>query len=562
MKILSLSIRNLKGTVLRELIGLGKINWIIGRNESGKSTIKDAITFALYGVIDGTNRIDYAITKDASEVTVVLKFLHNNENTYIVERSKSRTGNSTVLKINGKSVMQEDIDTLMGSVSEFISAFGAGDFMKLENETKRNILLKYFNDKDSGTVYKSIVGDKLALKYPYGNKEEYKTLLKNMDERISRISVEKQFLNQKILEFDTVLKPEVQISIEQFETAYGKYKQYIANRPEPPVQENHDYEKNYEQYEHVIKEHEQQLADMLGDKPLSTQYKVADSHLADIEEKIKKMSANNKCPTCGRAMPKTSVKTIEALQEEAKEYSEQAKKSLKDYDNKVARWNEEVNQLRTLIELRKKELMNLKLSDQNENRDAQDQYRKDLEEFDKSIEQVHEQWRDFESRYNKERNDINAWETHKGEIDKFKEQVGKLNTELLGMNRDELETVVKAHGPMGVEYAMLQQINSSIEAKLPPDIKIVLSEKNKTNDGYKSVFLLTHNGIPYQWCSTGRKVYIDIQLCKLLSADGEYIKSMFIDNAETLTLAMGKLPNNQLFVCMAEDEDFNIQIEN
>ena len=70
MKITKLSIFGLKGTV-EKIFDFKMTNNISGRNESGKTTIKDAITFVLYGKMNSTSQIDSAINNKCKQMKVI-----------------------------------------------------------------------------------------------------------------------------------------------------------------------------------------------------------------------------------------------------------------------------------------------------------------------------------------------------------------------------------------------------------------------------------------------------------------------------------------------------------
>lgn len=97
-------------------------NEITGENGEGKSTIMEAITFALYGVTrTGSPRCDNLILLGESKAEVEVAVLVNGE-THVI--SRARTVKRTDVKLNGKTVNQEAVESLLGvDAQTFLSAF-------------------------------------------------------------------------------------------------------------------------------------------------------------------------------------------------------------------------------------------------------------------------------------------------------------------------------------------------------------------------------------------------------------------------------------------------------
>ena len=153
MFIKQLQIYNLKGTQERTIDFKLKTK-VSGRNGTGKTTIKDAITFLLYGRINGSNQIDGAINKDANYCKIVGHISFNN-NEYVIERTK---GNKSSIKVNGKFQQQVFLDEVFGEFDLFSSAVCIGDFMKFNDTDKRQMLLSITKPVDKYELYKQLTG--------------------------------------------------------------------------------------------------------------------------------------------------------------------------------------------------------------------------------------------------------------------------------------------------------------------------------------------------------------------------------------------------------------------
>lgn len=98
------------------------LNEIIGDNGEGKSTILEAIAFALYGVTrTGSPRCDNLIRLGESKTEVEVTVLTNGE-THVI--SRNRTVKRTDVKLDGKAASQEAVENLLGvDAHTFLSAF-------------------------------------------------------------------------------------------------------------------------------------------------------------------------------------------------------------------------------------------------------------------------------------------------------------------------------------------------------------------------------------------------------------------------------------------------------
>lgn len=93
-------------------IELSRNTSIFGRNGSGKTSMKEAIIYALTGSIYGTPQIDGAIHNGTDYLSVVLELEHDGK-TYILERRRPLDSKSySAIKMNGAEVKQEEITAL------------------------------------------------------------------------------------------------------------------------------------------------------------------------------------------------------------------------------------------------------------------------------------------------------------------------------------------------------------------------------------------------------------------------------------------------------------------
>ena len=128
---------------------------ISGRNGVGKSTIKEAITFVLYGKINNTDRIDEAIRNNANEASVTAVFSVNDKDVIV---SRNRTVRGSELTINGRPAEQADINALFGLYDYFLCSNFIGEFMKFSESERRDILLNLFEPEDRKAIFTKLTG--------------------------------------------------------------------------------------------------------------------------------------------------------------------------------------------------------------------------------------------------------------------------------------------------------------------------------------------------------------------------------------------------------------------
>ena len=234
MKPLFLSIEGLQSFQEKQEIDFEKIGrdglfGIFGPTGSGKSTIIDGMTLALYGNIirfknnSSSEAKDYfdieAINKNSQEAKVNFKFKVG-ENIYRVERSykigkKSgklsktavlfKTENSEEIKIaeNYKEIYKEVKENILGlTLEDFTRSVvlpqgNFSQFLKLTGTEKRDMLERIFNLEKYGDIL-----SKKANAYKYNLESQ----LKNLDIELSAIGFNEEELNKQTEEFKILEK--------------------------------------------------------------------------------------------------------------------------------------------------------------------------------------------------------------------------------------------------------------------------------------------------------------------------------------------------------------------
>jgi len=177
MKFTKLKLFNLKGVTSLDINLTGK-DIVKGRNGFGKSSVLNAIEFAMTGKISASNRIDNYIKKDSTGIEVVLHLVTDTPH-IIVRRSDK------FLTLDGNQVTQEKLESALGFNSlEFVASTFSSYFMKLEEDDKAKLLnvssleqvIKRFIpdckergindlDKSLANITKELINNKKVIEY-------------------------------------------------------------------------------------------------------------------------------------------------------------------------------------------------------------------------------------------------------------------------------------------------------------------------------------------------------------------------------------------------------------
>lgn len=186
-----IKMENFRGYDYKEIDGLGNLVLIEGDNETGKTTIGDAICFALTGCLTtGSNKADKIIKEGKRKAAVEVVFSMGGRE-YTLKRVRTATKSEVYLNDNPLPTTQETINSLfyqgrLELKKWFLSIFSANYFFSLEPREMREVITSVLlppkqeevlarMDEISRQVLSGIqVGD---IDYMLKNyREEYKTL--------------------------------------------------------------------------------------------------------------------------------------------------------------------------------------------------------------------------------------------------------------------------------------------------------------------------------------------------------------------------------------------------
>lgn len=549
-------IHNLK-SIESLTVDLKDRNSISGRNGVGKSTIKEAITFALYGKINNTDRIDEAIRNGQKDAKVTL-ILDKGGKDIIISRSRSTKGST--LEINGRLSEQADINALFGLYDYFVSGNFVGEFMKYSDVEKRQLILNMYEPLDRETIFKKITGED-PLGYDLNNldatEKQIKIDLKTKENSRILLSSQKETLNADLFRLKddlNVLKEKalvdnskrlLELKVKLDEISKSKPDQYSFTAKPADTSE----------VERAISKLTLELMNLK--EPQDPGVEALQMSITSLKGEYNNLKSSTVCPTCKRKYDDLShinSKLVE-IQLSIKGQFEMWKAKKESLDVSIAIYNE------------KKDDINLKLKELSANKEELVMAVEMMQsELDDKFERAISLWNTDTEVLRQELDKLSAlqqeFDVNQIRIDSAKQNISDLEFKIEKMveqikqtDTSVLERVVKAFGPKGIKFQELLSQQKKVNSTLPENLTIEFMRENKTTEGFKPVFNVIMDGVSYPWLSTGMKILADLYLLRLFK--GTFI---VIDNFESYT---GEIPEDledrQMLLLSAIDQDMKVE---
>ncbi len=301
---------------------------ISGPTGSGKTSLYDAITFALFGKASGSSRdqshFRSGFALDSDDTYVELEFMHHDV-IYNVKRSPKyqKTNRKTELPakailtynnqcIEGPKEVTKQIETILGiDVNQFkqIVMIAQGEFTKLIYATseEREKVLRHIFHSESLVKFEMILKDKTRELH-----EEYKRLNQTLTARFSSLSFDEQFMSAHQLFHESY----IQDAIDENKTIYDNIQTY-----------NIQYEQLDSKY---IQDHQRYLLD----KELNERIKEYVLLQDEYKECLKESDYYNQV--------KSDLKYISLVESKNEQFNElqRLKKELSDLNKEIIEYNE------------------------------------------------------------------------------------------------------------------------------------------------------------------------------------------------------------------------------
>lgn len=530
---------------------------ISGRNGVGKSTIKEAITFVLYGKINNTDRIDEAIRNNANEASVTAVFSVNDKDVIV---SRNRTVRGSELTINGRPAEQADINALFGLYDYFLCSNFIGEFMKFSESERRDILLNLFEPEDRKAIFTKLTGQDpsiVNLDDLDSTEKRLRAELRMKESERNLLSSQKETLNAELFrlkdEFNNLTKTEVKDYTNDILTLRNKLS--AIKEAEPKRESFVMGPLDTTEFDEAIREIGVKSFSL--SQPSREEVTALELVLRDKKREYEKLNGSTVCPTCNRPLEDPSHIKIRQteLASEMKRYYDDWKVKSASYESRLKEFENTRNKLaeeRAATEAKRKEVI---MSYEMTNEEMIGKYNSAVLQFKSDINVLEEELAKLSEKQNEYQISVMKYDGLKENIRSLSEKIDSIMLKIKQADTSDLETTLKAFGPKGIKFQEVLSQQERVNSILPKHIVVEFIKENKTNDGFKPTFNVISNGVSYPWLSTGMKMEVDMHLLSLFPGG----KMAVVDNYEAYT---GELPEaikgRQIIAMSATKSDLTI----
>ncbi|MCI8538254.1 MAG: AAA family ATPase [Oscillospiraceae bacterium] len=162
LRVRSLTVRGFKGFSEERSFSFGDMNVITGQNGQGKSSIADAIAFAITGVsFFGGARLDNLYHKNTRDLALELAFADESGAVRIL--SRTRTDSDMDIFLDGRRITQRDLTIMFGERDLFLSMFNPRYFINVLGSKGRELLERYLPEVPRADIMNGLSSHDRAL---------------------------------------------------------------------------------------------------------------------------------------------------------------------------------------------------------------------------------------------------------------------------------------------------------------------------------------------------------------------------------------------------------------
>lgn len=585
----SLTVRGFKGFADETSFTFGGMNTITGHNGQGKTSIADAIAFAITGVpFYGGARLDHLYHQDTRDISIEMEF--TDESGAVRRLARRRVKDSMEITLDGRPATQRDLTIMFGERDLFLSIFNPRYFIDVLGNKGRDLLERYLPEIPHGEIMVALSehnqgilnqqqflsAEALAKKlreeiaqlnrdmiYTQGQKDLQETQAK---ETASQLSAKQEQYQRMKSEADTLearrntgfdgadLK-------EKLAGLYARYEELIREQPAGPeltaevdgqiqtaaqALEQVRARAYQSQYAQAMAETQARI-DTLG-KEVSRQKHIA----AGLQPGIQ-------CPMCKQTVTEATLPQVhreftQSVNELCRQGREQMAQlnELKELDAKALDKFDEFKQADTAkaeaalaeLKLRRAALVEQAQRENTQRQQEIDQLHSDIQNTELDLECGRLLLDEYE-RLNQLNGELAALDA---EIGLLTEQASAppaqtLNLEALEKEKKDKETILTA---LGVYIA--KRVELSLARLKMNRVAISLYEAVKSTGELRDVFKFTYEDRPYVCLSGSERIRAGLEVAELVKGLVGVDYPVFIDDAERVPVIDNVRPSGQIFV--------------
>lgn len=543
---------------------------IFGDNESGKSTLASAITWALFGKdIDNTVKFSIVpytkcgLVSPVVELKCVVNDIHHTIkrrykakyfqdktfNTYETETfiDELKVSNSDFVKWIEENICSENVFRILSNPKTFVENCPKKQ-SELMWQAQRKMLLSIIGglEKDTEMVHDSTRwADIVDGVCRYNDAAEYlrflKTQYKETNSKIASLDLQIEMKERsftKGLQSEEEIRNILAIKESEINQLQAKNNEYIVESRTKDAVESleriknlekqkeeivQQYEKEKETYQRTISEYQLRINE--NNQKLGEDMEKLRKYI-DALENLQNKEIKDTCPTCGR---KISEKSLEKARQELQARIEKGKKLIEELNMSVANRQSKVEKLKEKIQ------------------------KAQMPPYPASAQVIDDKIQEEKSKISISENSENMpgykekMEKLHSEANEIKEKIilsiqnTRIQSEILEMKAQQAETVeylseLQRLSDLTKEFISekCRNAENAINA-LFENVRFELFEKNKTNDEIKETCTLSYNGIRYNDLSASTKIVAGMEVIKAFQGFYDVFVPVYIDNAECLT---------------------------
>lgn len=586
-QITSLTVGGFRNFDTPAMFRFGPITRIVGGNGKGKSSIGEAIAFAITGVpMFGGTKLDSLYHGETREISIALTFTDGNGNTHMLNRR--RVNDKMEIYFDSMAIRQKDLDYMFGERDLVLSIFNPLYFIECLGDEGAALLERYLPVIPDGRIMEALnevdhetlsgiemvspdglirqlnmdnkrAGEKIV--YLRGQRDllegqtsnrlaEIETAIKKRDAALIRLNelIERRFEGLNVAELDEMLvdlyaendelRNEMPASTAEIDE---QIKQTIFRLEQARARTHHSlYAGKLSECEVALEkargEYAQARKMYSGIKPGLTcptcRQTVTEDNIEDVRSEWKKVMDN--AETCGKTLTE-HIAEIRVMEQTSKDTFEKFR------TDDVEKYEQELK----VLEASRTALLN-KTGTEDEQRQQQQSALvmkiRSAEEFRERGNLTDDEWLEFTTLTATLPQLESACELASSENDDCTTDIENQIEELV-REMSKRERQICAAKTFLAKKSELQFSGLSLNK-----VAISLCEFVKTTDELKSVFKFTYDGKPYKVLSLSEKIKAGIEVSVLIQRLVDFHYPVFIDNAESIEVIDNVRPTGQCIV--------------
>jgi DNA repair exonuclease SbcCD ATPase subunit len=532
LSITEITISGIKNYAEPRTFTFGNMNIITGHNGEGKSTIAEAIAYAITGVpFFGESALDRLYTMYCKDMSVTLSLVADGTPHTLV---RTRRNDTTDISYDGYTIRQSQLTTMFGEKEVFLAIFNPLYFAEILGDKGRNLLERLLPSVTKDEVCAKLGEDTRAklegldLSSPDALLDNLRAILRETEKTIIYTEGQRDLLGAQGIESHALLSQKQTTLIELDAKISALELSKTASIDFAALEEKRSG--LYARYDEI-------LADKSAENEtarVTAAYELAKARYTRDGEVYQKLRPGTQCPICKQAITEQNLGTIK------KAFAE----SMNAARDEGVRLKQRIAELQTEVKKNEDELADTKAKIQSVETDIEfggltpdEQW--NLDALKKDAEML--------------RTEIAALEVTLSVTSEEKElELVKLR-ERANDERDR-ETAVKFYleeraNLIFSDFSMLNRV------------KIVLYDTVKSTGEAKSVFKLSYDGRPYNFLSPSEKKKAGLEISELMKKLTGRDYPVFIDDGEKTPVIDNVRPTGQIFIAqVVKNAPLQVQI--